>query len=75
MKKNIAKIPTKLRSITDGNVLEFQETIDRIGREKLAEPKHVFKYIKSSTKLGLTLSVTQAQLQSFIDNKIMEDLE
>ena len=67
-------IPIKIKVKEDGNQLEFVEKIERDGRVKLTEPKFVYKYTKSQTKKGQTLSVTEAQLSAALKNDIFVEV-
>jgi len=67
-------IPIKIKVKEDGNQLEFVEKIERDGREKLKEPKYVYRYTKSNTKKGQTLSVTEAQLSAALKNDIFVEV-
>lgn len=75
------KTPLKLQVVSDGDVLEFVEIIDRDGRTKLPEPKYIYKYItetpeggRPSPKLGKLLPVTLSQLERYINDNIFKEI-
>ena len=62
--------PNKLNFISDGNVAVLDGILETDGKKKLPEPKYVYRYIVSNTKLGLTVSFTETQLQFLYKNLI-----
>lgn len=67
--------PAKIKFIADGNIAELVDVIEREGGKKLPEPKYVYKYIVSSTKLGLTVNFTEERLLYAYSNKVAEELQ
>lgn len=65
------KHPIKLLSPTDGNELEYVGVETHDGRIKLTEPKVVYKYTKSLTKLGDEVRWTNTQLQKLLQSGIL----
>ncbi len=63
--------PIKLLCPTDGNELIYVNTETHEGRTKLPEPKVVYKYTKSVTKIGDEIKWTETQLLSLIKNGIL----
>jgi len=63
-------IPDKLQFVTDGNIIELVETIERENRKKLPEPKYVYKYIVGRTKIGLFLTLTESHINKLLDSGI-----
>lgn len=62
-------IPNKIEITTDGNVLQFVETIVKDNRgAKLPTPLHNYQYIKSKEKKGQILSLTDKQVEDIISN-------
>lgn len=58
--------------ISDSNEIELVEAIDRDGRVKLPETLYVFKYTKSSTKLGFLIRLSEARINDMISKGIIK---
>jgi hypothetical protein len=63
-------IPQKITINSDGSVLEFQHTEIKDSKGKtLPEPNHVYKYMKSLSKLGSVISLTEDQIFKIIETQ------
>lgn len=55
--------PPIIKIDADDNILQFKEVID----QRKLPPLYVYRYIKSKTKLGEEVCLTEIQLQNFIN--------
>lgn len=57
--------PKSITIKSDGNELEYVETLIKgVNGVRLTEPMYIYKYIKSITKIGEKLPLTEKQLVS-----------
>lgn len=61
-------VPVKILICSDGNVLEFVRTI------KTKEIIYEYKFIKSETKLGLLMTITDENLTKNIKREIFKPI-
>lgn len=54
-------IPNKIRIKTDNNVLEFVRS-EKKGKEQV----HLYRYIKSITKKGMELPLTESEINKLL---------
>lgn len=70
------KLPHKLLIPTDGNELEYVETLQpNSPTNKFKKELHIYRYTKSETKLGMLLPLPQEQLDKMVQNSMAKIIE
>jgi hypothetical protein len=66
----------KLIFVTDGNELELVKKIDRDERgKKLSEAIYEYRYVKSETKINMTINFTEEQILKLLKNETIKKIE
>ena len=66
----------KLIFVTDGNELELVKKIDRDERGKrLPEVIYEYRYVKSETKINMTIKFTEEQILKLLKNETIKKIE
>jgi hypothetical protein len=66
----------KIIFVTDGNELELVKKIDRDERgKKLPEAIYEYRYVKSETKISMTINFTEEQILKLLKNETIKKIE
>lgn len=64
----------KIMFPTDGNEAKLVEVLTHDGRVKMKEEIAVYSYVKSITKMGMELKISQSQFDNFVRNGILIEI-